>query len=196
MIKLLKWSAAGLVALLVMSNVWIISTTSTRLVRDTRQLHGAQIGLVFGTSKLLKNGDPNPFFENRMEAAYQLLLSGKVDKLLLSGSHDSIYYNEPRAMKAVLLRMGANEADLILDQQGSRTFHSLVRLRDIYGYHRCILVTQQYHAYRSLFLANYLGVDAVCYVAKTPEKRNHLRALSRELLARTKAILDVYVLRI
>ena len=155
---------------------------------------GAEIGIVLGTSKKLSNGEPNPFFDHRIEAAATLIRSGKVEKLLLSGSKDSIYYNEPNYMKSALLTRGVKESQIVLDPNGDRTLQSLARLRDIYGFDQCIVVTQKYHAYRTLFLADHLGIDSSCFVADSPNFGSHFEAILREIFARSKAVLDVYVL--
>ncbi|WP_109830277.1 SanA/YdcF family protein [Reichenbachiella versicolor] len=183
----------SLLAILLASNYWIISSTSDHIVEDTRELLGAEAGLVFGTSQYLKEGGGNPFFEKRIDAAYQLLASGKVEKLIVSGSKDSIYYNEAKAMKQALLQKGVSEEKIILDDFGNRTIHSISRLKNVYKIDQCVLVTQKYHAYRALFIAEKLGVDAVCFVADSPSWIEHSPAILREVVARPKAIIDLYI---
>lgn len=194
LIKYLFFASLLVAAFLVFCNVWIIGQTGDRITEDTRELVGAEVGLVFGTSSKLVGGTPNPFFQNRLKAAVELLKSGKVEKLLLSGSKDSVYYNEPAMMKEALLELGISEQQLILDDYGDRTLESLARMRDIYGIESCVMVTQQYHAYRCLFLADHLGISAECYSAKTPEIFEHKKAILRELFARTKAVIDLYLI--
>lgn len=194
--KFLKWSSVVLVFVVTVCNVWIVRSTSDQIFSDTQQILGSEVGLVLGTSNQLSTGDANPFFDNRIRAAYELLESGKVVKLVLSGSKDSIYYNEPKMMSSALQKLGVRESDLILDNGGNRTLTSLKRLRDHLGYSSCVIVTQSNHAYRSLFIANHLGLDAVCYSAESPKAERHYIVLVREIFARTKAIIDLYVLRL
>lgn len=175
-------------------NVWIVGSSHQGIIHNSRELIGAEVGLVFGTSQHQVNGSSNPFFSHRVESAKELLNSGKVEKLVLSGSKDSIYYDEAEAMKEALIEQGIDGNVLVLDKYGNRTIESLARLKDIYGYNQCILITQEYHAYRCLFIADKLGLHAQCFVAKTPDKQDHIWALMRELLARTKAVIDLYVL--
>lgn len=179
---------------LVFCNVWIIGETSGRIYDDSRQVLGAEVALVFGTSSKLIGGADNPFFVNRMEAAVELFKSGKVEKLVLSGSRDSIYYNEAQMMEEYLMEHGIPQSSLILDDNGDRTLASVARLRDVYGYEQCVMVTQEYHAYRCLFIADKLGMNAECYQADTPEIFEHKKAILRELFARTKAVIDLYLL--
>lgn len=190
----IKWIVIILLALIAFSNFWIIESTQDDLVEDSRELIGAEIGLVLGTSRQLQNGDANPFFVNRIKAAAELIQSGKVEKLILSGSSDEAYYDEPEDMQVALVDLGVSPSQLILDNKGDRTLESLARLRDIHGFDQCIIVTQKYHAYRSLFIANKLGIDAECFVAKSPKFQDHVKAILREVFARTKAIMDLYIL--
>lgn len=194
MLKTLKWLMLTFVSFLVICNVWIVGSTRSGVIEDSRALYGAEVGLVFGTSQHQVNGESNPFFWNRVESARELLQSGKVQRLILSGSKDSIYYDEAEAMKAALMDQGIDDDLLTLDKYGNRTLESLIRLRDVYGYQECILITQEYHAYRSLFIADKLGLNAQCYVARTPNRKDHMKALMRELLARAKAVVDLYIL--
>lgn len=191
---MLKWLIVSTFSFIVICNVWIVATTHSGVIEDSRALIGAEVGLVFGTSQHQVNGTSNPFFSHRVASAKQLLKSGKVEKLILSGSKDSIYYDEAEAMKSALIDQGIDANVLVLDKYGNRTIESLSRLKDVYGYNQCILITQEYHAYRCLFIADKLGLHAQCFVAETPNKKDHIWALLRELLARTKAVIDLYIL--
>lgn len=194
MAKILKWLIICVISFIVICNIWIVGTTHTGIVEDSRELFGAEVGLVFGTSQHQVNGESNPFFSHRVSSAKQLLQTGKVERLILSGSKDSIYYDEAEAMKDALVAQGISKDLLILDKYGNRTLESLARLKDVYGYDQCILITQEYHAYRCLFIAEKLGLHAQCFVAETPDRKSHLWALLRELLARTKAVIDLYII--
>lgn len=196
MIDVLKWGIISAIAFVAFCNIWIVAESQDYIIQDSRELIGSEVGLVFGTSHRSVDGNSNPFFDNRVAAAKTLVLSAKVEKLILSGSKDSIYYDEAEAMRKALVVEGIDAGVLILDKYGNRTLESLRRLKDVYGYNQCILITQEYHAYRCVFLARKLGLSVQCFVADTPDRRDHFKALSRELLARTKAILDLYVLRV
>ncbi|MGL1885215.1 MAG: YdcF family protein [Reichenbachiella sp.] len=193
-LSLTKWVAVSVILLVLLSNLWIISSTQDQIHSTSQSLMGAEVALVFGTSDRLVNGEDNPFFKNRVRAAADLLKSGKVEKLLLSGSKDSVYYDEAIKMQKAIIKLGVDKKDVILDQYGNRTLVSIARLRDIYHFDQCVLVTQKYHAYRSVFIANKLGVSAECFLADTPDIYEHKKAILRELFARTKALIDLYIL--
>jgi SanA protein len=54
--------------------------------------------LLLGTSKTLENGQPNAYFDNRIEAALQLYKSGRIQYIIVSGDNSRKDYNEPEDM--------------------------------------------------------------------------------------------------
>lgn len=194
MLKIAKWLVIAIIAFIVGCNVWIVSSTQQGVIEDMNKLTATDVGLVFGTSQYLINGQPNLFFSHRITSAKYLLEAKMVNKLILSGSKDSIYYDEAEAMRQALVDLQISNDALVLDKYGNRTIESLYRLRNTYGYNRCILVTQKYHAYRCLFIADRMGLDVQCFVAETPDKKAHIKTIAREVLARTKAVIDLYLL--
>ena len=46
-----------------------------------------KVGLLLGTSKLLKSGSINPFFYNRIVATVELFEAGKIEVIVVSGDN-------------------------------------------------------------------------------------------------------------
>ncbi len=151
-------------------------------------------GLVLGTSAQRRDGKPNPYFVYRMQAAADLFRQQKVDYLILSGDNSSRFYNEPAMMKARLVRMGIPENRIYLDYAGLRTLDSVLRCQKIFGQSRFTVVSQAFHNQRAIFIARYYGMDAVGYNAQDVEGSGGLKTELREVLARVKVFLDLYLL--
>ena len=116
--------------------------------------------IVFGAA--VYSGDRlSTVLRDRMDTAIQLYRLGSVSKLLVSGDGVSSRYNEPAAMKAYALRHGIPEEDVIADMGGRRTYDSCHRARHLFDVQDAILVTQQFHLPRALFLCGYLDIEAV-----------------------------------
>lgn len=195
----IKWFFKGIIALtffaligILLCNIWIVYSTDDRNFYQLDKLPSNDIGLVLGTSKAVQGGKANLFFKYRMDAAARLYKEGKVKFLILSGNHDSIFYNEPNDMRKALMKLGVPENVLILDYAGYRTFDSIVRCKDVFRQHKFTIISQPTHNARALFLANQLGLDAVAFAAQ--DVRSGYKTYFREYLARPKAILDVYIL--
>lgn len=183
------------VLFVVVSNVWIVNSTSEKVYSQYDSLTNHQVALVLGTSHLLSTGAPNPFFDNRMETAAALFKNGKVKHFIVSGDNRTKYYNEPLEMKRALVKLGIPSSAITLDYAGLRTLDSVVRSKEIFGQEKITIVTQTFHCYRALFISEYFGIDAVAYVANEPSAEAAEKVHWREYLARAKAILDLYVLK-
>lgn len=180
---------------LVVCNVWIVKSTESRVYEDLQELPAHRVALVLGTSHKLAGGKANPFFEKRMETAAELYRMGKIDHFILSGDNRSRFYNEPVAMRKALMKLGVPEAAITLDYAGLRTLDSVVRCQKIFGQDRITIITQPFHSYRALFISQYYDIDAVAMVADEPDFEYSFKVRLREYLARTKAVLDLYVLK-
>jgi SanA protein len=153
---------------------------------------GERVAVVFG-ARVYSNGRLSPMLHDRVETAVQLYEAGKVDALLMTGDNRSIYYNEPGAMRDYAIRRGVPAAAILLDPAGNRTYDSCYRAREIFGLETAVLVTQQFHLSRALFICRALGVEAVGVPADISNYNQfNLRRLQwRELGALTLALWDV-----
>lgn len=183
-----------LIIFVLASNVWVVFSTRSKVLSDQQQLQKNGVALVLGTSHRMISGVPNPFFENRISTAADLYKNGKVVHFILSGDNSTRYYNEPSEMKKALMKKGVPATAITLDFAGLRTLDSIVRCKEIFGQSTIIIITQPFHSYRALFISNYYHMDAVALVAKEPSQDIAAQVYFREYLARTKAILDLYVL--
>jgi len=179
----------------VLANVWIVSSTKDQIFSEYQNLENHEVALVLGTSHLLSNGSPNPFFNNRMETASKLYKEGKIKHFIVSGDNRTKYYNEPSEMRKALVRLGVPANAITLDYAGLRTLDSVVRSKEIFGQNELTIITQTFHCYRALFISRYYGIDAVAYVANEEETMDADQVHWREYLARAKAVLDLYILK-
>ncbi len=152
-----------------------------------------EVGLVLGTSKYAYKGGVNPYFQYRMETAYDLYRSGKLNHLIVSGDNHVKGYNEPQQMKDYLIELGVDSLDITMDYAGFRTFDSMIRVKEVFGQTKVTVISQEFHNERAIFLARKNGIDAIAMNAKTPWYSPRMRL--REYLAKCKAVLDVYVLK-
>lgn len=184
-----------LVLIISVCNIWIVKSTEEKVYSDIKLLPDHRIGLVLGTSHLSVGGGPNPFFQNRIETAATLYSMGKIDHFILSGDNSTMYYNEPLEMQKALIKKGVPASAITLDYAGLRTLDSVVRSKKIFGQNKITIITQPFHSYRALFISRYYDIDAVAMVAEEPELDQTFKVRLREYLARTKAVLDLYIFK-
>lgn len=175
-------------------NVWVVRSTQSRVFSDVSQLPHNKVALVLGTSSRLVNGSPNPFFVNRMARAAEMFKLKKVEHFILSGDNQTKYYNEPETMRGALMALGVPDSVITLDFAGLRTFDSIVRSREIFGQDSLTIITQPFHSYRALFISDRMNINAVAVVASEPKSETAFQVYIREYFARTKAVLDLYLL--
>lgn len=161
---------------------------------DVNQIGEHKVGLVLGTSSKTVGGGANPFFVNRIEAATKLYQAGKIKKILVSGDNAEVSYNEPKAMQIALLDKGIPKEDIVLDYAGFRTLDSVIRARDVFGQNDLIIISQEFHIKRAVYIARTLGIDAQGFVADGVSMTFNARTQVREILARTQAWMDVHIL--
>jgi SanA protein len=171
---------------------YITSSTKQQIYSEVEKIPNNKVGLVLGTSSLLKNGNHNPYFIYRMEAAAKLYHSGKIKVLIVSGDNHTKGYNEPQDMEDYLKRLNVPASKIIKDYAGFRTFDSVIRAKKTFGQTNFTIISQKFHNERALFICNQNNIDAIAFnaqaVISTP--RNTLR----EYLAKFKAVLDVFIL--
>lgn len=137
------------------------------------------------------DGRPSPMLEDRLLQGIELYENGASDRLLMSGDHGRKEYDEVNAMKGFAIDKGIPPEHIFMDHAGFSTYESLYRARDIFETEKIIIVTQQYHLYRALYIAEKLGFEAYG-VASNPREYagQEIRDL-RETLARIKDFLIV-----
>ena len=157
-------------------------------------LPAQKVGLMLGTSPRLSGGRPNLYFTYRVQAATDLYEQGKIEYILVSGDNRKKEYNEPRAMRDALIKKGISEDHIILDYAGFRTFDSMIREEKVFGQDSFIVISQPFHNERAVFIARKSGIEAYGFNARDVDVAAGFKTKLREVGARVKMILDIYVL--
>lgn len=180
--------------LLQLSGEWVSYSTRGKILSPGDD-GCAEVAVVLGTAPHSRRGYRNPYFFNRIKAAAELYHTGCVKKLLVSGDNGSRQYNEPLAMKQALIAEGVPASAIHCDYAGFRTFDSMIRAWKVFGLKEFIVVSQDFHLQRALFIADAKGLNVRGYPAATPSwYGSDFITRIRERLARVKCILDLYVL--
>lgn len=149
-----------------------------------------KVGVLLGTSKLLKNGNSNQYFTNRIEAAVQLFEQDKIQYIIVSGDNSSKEYNEPEDMKIALVERGIPENRIILDYAGFRTFDSVIRAKEIFGQTKYVIISQKFHNQRAVYIARKNGIEAYGFNAEDVKNYGGFKTKVREIFARNKVFID------
>lgn len=192
-LRIFAWSALAILLIIVACNWWLLQANRARIFSTLTVVPARSVSVVLGTAPLVGRWK-NPFFEGRMDAAAQLWHAGKVRHLLVSGDNSRHDYDEPTAMRDALIARGVPARAITLDYAGFRTLDSLGRAREIFGLRELIIVTDDWHQPRALFLAHAAGLDALGVSSADVPWNMSAKTRIREWLSRVKAVADVCVL--
>lgn len=132
------------------------------------------------------SGRPSDMLADRLRRGVALYKSGAAPKLLMSGDHGRAGYNEVKAMKLEAMEKGIPSEDVFMDHAGFSTYESIFRARDVFAARKIIIVTQEYHLHRALYIANALGLEAYGVASDYHTYVGQVNREVREILARNK----------
>lgn len=171
-------------------DAYVVHSTRDQLLspEDAASLEDVDCILVLGC-KVKANGEPSDMLEDRLRRGVELFHAGSAPKLLMSGDHGTMTYNEVQSMKQYAIDNNIASGDVFMDHAGFSTYESLYRAQDIFQAKKIIIVTQEYHLYRALYIANALGIEAYGVHADYRQYSGQTARDIREILARNKDFL-------
>lgn len=161
------------------------------LYETTEEIPYNRVGVLLGAGKYTKDGRLNLFYLFRVEATVRLYNAGKIDKVLVSGDNGRVEYDEPSDLREDLIDRGVAPDDIYLDYAGFRTLDSMVRAKEVFGLDSFTVISQKFHNERAIYIAKHYDLEVIGYNAQDLRGRHGMRTKSREILARTKAVLDI-----
>lgn len=181
-------------AVLIFAADWRVRHFAAPYLSDNGQsLPATRAALLLGTTPQLADGQPNLYFQYRIQAATELYRQGKIRHIIASGDHSRRHYNEPQAMRNALIAHGVPDHAITADYAGLRTLDSVVRARDIFGQTEYIIVSQPFHNERAVYLARQHDIEAYGYNARDVPHSWGFKTRLREYGARLKMFWDLLV---
>jgi SanA protein len=161
-------------------------------IYDVSSAPAGQVAIVFG-ARVFPDGRLSAMLRDRVETAVRLYEAGKVEKIIFSGDNRFEDYNEPGAMMAYAAARGVPLEAMQADYAGRRTYDTCYRARAVFQVEAAVLITQDFHLPRALFVCDSLGLEVTGVIADisiySTYSRNRLRL--REVAATSLALLDV-----
>lgn len=192
-IKLLITLAGLTVVVTLIINIYMTSTVGKRIISTEDAKSGEYDCIVVLGAGLRSDGTPSDMLYDRVATAVKLYQKGVSDRILMSGDHADDDYDEVAAMKQCAIDMGVPSEDIYLDHDGYSTYDSIYRAKNVYKLEKFIVVTQQYHLYRALYIAGELGVSAYGVSADLRDYSGRMYRVFREILARDKDFISTLI---
>ena len=165
------------------TNIQIKNTTKDRIITTFKEEYDCIIVLGAGVRK---DGSPSSMLKDRLDKGIELYNKGVAPKIIMSGDHGQRRYDEVNTMKKYAIEQGVPSEDIFMDHAGFSTYESIYRERDVFEVKKAIIVTQKYHMYRALYIADKLGLEADGVIAEDIKYSGQSARDTREILARTK----------
>ena len=176
----------GVIAIGVINGIVIGSTKARVLSLDeAASLSDIDCILVLGAG-VKADGTPSDMLHDRVLTAVDMRAAGQGAPLLMSGDNQRPEYDEVGAMVTLAVELGTDVSVIETDRLGLSTYESIARAAALYGVEHMVIVTQQYHLYRALYIAEQMGIEAYGVSADVRTYRGQTMRDAREVLARCK----------
>lgn len=167
-------------------NLFVTSSTKKQIIKEDQYSNLSDVDCIIILGVGIWGDKPSHMLEDRLQEGIKLYQNNVSDKIIMSGDHGKKEYDEVNIMKNYAIEKGIPSENIFMDHAGFSTYESIYRAKEIFQAKKIVIVTQKYHLYRALYIANRLGIEAYG-VGSDP--RQYVGATNREIreiLARNK----------
>lgn len=137
------------------------------------------------------DGTPSHMLEDRLRGAVALYEAGVSEVVLLSGDNSGEDYDEVTVMENYCLEHGIPSEAIVRDDIGFSTSESVYNTVRTLGYKNILVVTQEYHLYRAMYMIKRMGAEADGFGTDYREYFLQIKRDIREYFARCKDFVKV-----
>ena len=167
-------------------NLYVKLSTKKQIIKENEYEKLSDIDCIIILGAGIWGDKPSPMLEDRLLEGIKLYQNNVSNKIIMSGDHGRKEYNEVKIMKEYAIEKGIPSENIFMDHAGFSTYDSIYRAKDIFQAKKVIIVTQKYHLYRALYIANKLGLEAYGVGADPRKYVGATYREIREILARNK----------
>ena len=187
--KIIKYVVIVLIIMILIVlaiNFYVKLSTKKQIIENNDYSNLEDIDCIIILGAGIWGDKPSPMLEDRLLEGISLYENNVSKKIIMSGDHGRKEYDEVNIMKKFAIEKGVPSENIFMDHAGFSSYESIYRAKEIFGANKIVIVTQKYHLYRALYIANQLGIEAYGVGA---DPRQYVGATYRELreiLARNK----------
>ena len=187
--KLLKY---GIIVIIIIAiivfgiNLYVKISTNKQIIKENDYTELSDVDCIIILGAGIWGDKPSPMLEDRLLEGIKLYQNSVSDKIIMSGDHGRKEYDEVNIMKNYAKEKGIPSENIFMDHAGFSTYESIYRAKDIFEAKKVVIVTQEYHLYRALYIANQLGLEAYGVGADPRQYVGATFREIREILARDK----------
>ncbi len=175
-----------IVLIILLINFYVKNSTKNQIIEkdDYSTLKNIDCIIILGAG--IWGDKPSPMLEDRLKEGILLYNNEVSDKIIMSGDHGREEYDEVNTMKKYAIENGILSENIFMDHAGFSSYESIYRAKEIFNAKKVVIVTQKYHLYRALYIANQLGLEAYGVGADSRQYVGEIYREAREILARNK----------
>lgn len=189
--KLIRYLMRLLFVLLIgiiSSNVYIIMNTQNKILETIEAIpdNTYETAIVLGAG--VRGNEPTAILRDRIQGSINLYKARKVKRIIMSGANEEPHNAQVRVMTTYAVEAGVPREAIIADPNGQRTKLTMREASQTFHVNKAIIVTQKYHLYRALYLADAYGIESIGYATDYSTYKYQILQNGREILARLKSI--------
>lgn len=167
-------------------NFFVINNTKNKIISEetAKQLKNIDCIIILGAG--IWGDSPSPMLEDRLMQGISLYKNNVSTKIIMSGDHGQEEYDEVNVMKKFAIDKGVPSENVFMDHAGFSTYDSIYRAKEIFQAKNIVIVTQKYHLYRALYVAEQLGLEAYGVNSDPRKYSGQVFREAREIVARNK----------
>lgn len=181
------------IVLVLAINSYVIGSTKDRMLKEGNSTSLDDVDCIVILGAGIWGDKPSPMLQDRLEEGIHLYKEGVAPKIIMSGDHSREEYDEVNIMKQYAVDRGVLSEDIFMDHAGFSTYESMYRAKEIFDAKNIVIVTQEYHLYRALYIANQFDINAYGVNADPRKYAGQLYREFREILARNKDVLNCII---
>ena len=175
-----------LIFIVLLINFFVIFKTKAKIVSKEELSDEEDIDAILILGAGIWGNRPSHMLEDRLLEGIDLYNEKISNNIIMSGDHGEVDYDEVNLMKSFAIEKGVLSEDVFMDHAGFSTYESIYRAKEIFGAKKIVIVTQEYHLYRAIFIAEALGLDVYGVKSNPREYAGQIIRDLREILARDK----------
>ena len=174
------------ISIFIAINYYVKLSVKNRIIsiEDAKKVSDIDAIIILGAG--VWGDKPSPLLRDRLITGIEAYKNNISDNIIMSGDHGKKEYDEVNIMKEYAIDEEIPSEDIFMDHAGFSTYDSIYRAKNIFNAKKIIIVTQEYHLYRALYIAKKLGIEAYGIKAVPRKYSDNAKREIREILARNK----------
>ncbi|MHB8964267.1 MAG: SanA/YdcF family protein [Saccharofermentanales bacterium] len=172
-----------------------VSGTGKRFLKKPDEISGDFDCIIIPGASVIGNKVPSAILQDRLDVAYDLYRSTGIGRMIVSGDHGTVFYDEVNVMRNYLIARGVPGENIFMDHAGFDTYQTLYRARDVFDVRKAVIVTQNFHLYRALYIGKKLGIELYGVDSAVRKYGKEVYNRLREFPARVKAFIECEIIR-